>query len=158
MALKIGCDDIISDVAGGGREVAPRPETLAPVALTDVLELPLDLVRRAALCHAHEVANRDMRRYLDEEMHVIARQSPAEDRHAQLRADLPDDVANPDANVTPKDLVAVLRNPHDVIAMMENCVTAGAVRHSRYPRESETSRPAGGLTFPRIPAIGRVYG
>lgn len=27
-----------------------------------------------------------------------------------------------------------------------------------YPRESETSRPPGGLTFPRIPAIERVGG
>ena len=158
MALEIVDDDIVGDVAAGGREVAPRPKALPPIASADVLELPLDLVRGAALGHAHEVANRDMRRYLDEEMHVVARQRPAEDRHAQLGADLPNDIADPDANIAPKHLVAVLRNPHDVIAMMENCVTAGAVRDSRYPRESETSRPTGGLTFPRIPAIGRGCG
>ena len=158
MALEIVHDDIVGDVAAGGREVAPRPEALPPIALADVRELPLDLIRGAALGHAHEVANRDMRRYLDKEMHVIARQSPAEDRHAQLGADLPDDVAHPDTNVTPKHLVAIFGRPDDVIAMMENRVTAGAVRQSRYPRESETSRPAGGLTFPRIPAISRVYG
>jgi len=49
MALQIVHDDIVGDVAAGGREVAPRPETLPPIAFADVLELPLDLVRGAAL-------------------------------------------------------------------------------------------------------------
>lgn len=43
MAVEISHDDVIGDVAGGGREVAPAPEPLAPVALTDMLELLLDL-------------------------------------------------------------------------------------------------------------------
>ena len=40
-----------------------------------MLELLLDLARRAPLCPADEVADRDMRRYLDEHMDLIARQA-----------------------------------------------------------------------------------
>ena len=43
MFVQIVHDDIVGNVARGGREVAPRPETLAPVALADMLELLLDL-------------------------------------------------------------------------------------------------------------------
>src|SRR3546814_10228768 len=60
--------------AGGGREVAPAPEALAPVAFADMFELLLDLARRAVLCPAHEIADRGMRRDFDEHVDVIARQ------------------------------------------------------------------------------------
>ena len=73
MSVKITHDNVIGDVAGGGREVAPAPEALAPVALADMLELLLDLAGRASFCPANEIADRDMRLYLDEHMDVIAR-------------------------------------------------------------------------------------
>src|ERR1035437_3379730 len=99
-----------------------------------------------------------MRRYFDEHMDMIARQSAVDDGHPQFRADLPDDVPYPDANLSMQNLVAILWCPDDVVAMMKNRVTAGRISHSLYPRESETSRPTGGLTFPRIQAIARVEG
>ena len=43
--VQIAHDDIIGNVARGGREVAPYPGVLAPEALADVLELLLDLAR-----------------------------------------------------------------------------------------------------------------
>ena len=43
MAVEIAHDNVFGDVAGGGREVSPTPEPLAPVAFADVLELLLDL-------------------------------------------------------------------------------------------------------------------
>ena len=65
-------DHVIGDVAGCGREVASLPEALAPVSLADVLELLLDLARRTALGAANEVADRDVRWYLDEQVDVMA--------------------------------------------------------------------------------------
>ena len=55
MPVEIAQDDVIADVAGSGREVAPAPEPLALVTLADMLELLLDLARQASLCQAHEV-------------------------------------------------------------------------------------------------------
>ena len=45
MSVEISHDDVIGYVAGCGREVATLPEALAPVALSDVFELLLDLAR-----------------------------------------------------------------------------------------------------------------
>jgi hypothetical protein len=52
--------------------------------------------------------------------------------------------------------VPVLPCPDEMVAMMKSCVTTLAVGHSLQPRKSETSRLAGGLTFPRLQAIERV--
>ena len=45
MSVQVTDDDVIGDVAGGGREVAPLPEALSPIALADVFELLLDFTR-----------------------------------------------------------------------------------------------------------------
>lgn len=158
MFVQIVHDDVVGDVTGSGREVTSRPEPLAPVAFADVLELLLDFPRRTSFGPVDEVADRDMRRYLDEQVDMVARQGAVDDGHAQLRANLPDDVPHSDPHLALQCLVAVLGSPDDMVTMMENRVTAGRISHSLYPRESETSRPPGGLTFPRIQAIARVEG
>ena len=43
MLVQIVHDDIVGDIARGGREVTPRPEALPPEAFADMLELLLDL-------------------------------------------------------------------------------------------------------------------
>ena len=129
--VQIVHDDIVGDVARGGREVASRPETLAPIALADMLELLLDLARRAPLGHAHEVADPDVRRDFDEHVDVITRQRSADDGHAHLGANLPDDVAHPRADFAVKHLVTILGCPDDVIAVVKKRVTPSAVAIDR---------------------------
>lgn len=130
MAVQVAHDDIIGDVAGCGREVAALPEALSPVAFADVLELLLDLARRAALGSAHEIADRDMRRDFDEHVDMIARQSAVDDGHSHFVADLPNDLADPEPDIADQHLVPVLRCPDEMVAMMECRVTAAAIRHS----------------------------
>lgn len=43
-----------------------------PVAFAEMLELLLYFKRRAALCSAHEVADRDVGRDIDKHMHMTA--------------------------------------------------------------------------------------
>ena len=71
-----------------------------------------------------------MGRDFDEHMDMVPRQRPADDGHAHLGADLPDDVPHPRADLAMKHLVAILRCPDDMIAMMKKRVTARAVAHS----------------------------
>ena len=151
MAVQVTHDDVIGDVARGGREVAPRPETLAPVALADMLELLLDFARRAPLGHAHEVADPDVGRDFDEHVDMIARQRPADDGHAHLGADLPDDVAHPRADLAVKHLVTVLGRPDDVIAMVKKRVTAGRIACRASRRLKPFPTEVGGL----IPKAGQ---
>lgn len=88
---------------------------------------------------------------------MIAGQGATNDGYSHFSADLPDDVTDPDPDIADEHLVLVLRSPDEMVAMMQERVTAVAVRHSWYPQGSETSRPSGVLTSLRIPAIGRAH-
>ena len=106
-----------------------------------MLEFLLDASRRTAFGLLDELADRYVRRYLDEQVHVILRQGAADNVYAHLSADLPHDVPHPQAHVADQNLVTVLRSPDDVEPVMKQGVRAAAVRHIGYPRRSETSRP-----------------
>ena len=125
MAVQVSHDDVIGDVAGGGGEVAPAPEALAPVALADVFELLLDFARLPAFCVVHEVSDRDMRRDFDEHVDVIARQRAVDDRHAYLAAYLLAVVADPDPDLAMEHIEPVLERPGEMVAMMRCCVATG---------------------------------
>src|SRR5512141_1474003 len=99
MPVEIVHDDLVGNVAAGGREISAGPEALAPVSLADMLELLLDLSRRSPFRPAHEVADGDMGRDFDEHMDMISRQRAVDDRDAHLGAYLPDDVAHPQAHL-----------------------------------------------------------
>src|SRR5579862_1348309 len=133
MALQIGGDHVIGDVARRGGKVAPRPEVASPVFLSDMLELLLDTAGGAPLGPLYELADRNMRWYLDEQMHMIARQRATDDVHAHLGANLPDNVADPDAYITDQNLVPIFRRPNDMESVVKEGVTAAAIRHSWYP-------------------------
>lgn len=123
MSVEISHDDVVGGVAGCGREVATLPEALAPVPLSDVFELLLDLARRAPLGTTHEVTDRDVRRDFNEHVHMIARQSPIDDDHACLITDLLDDVAHTEPYLTVQHLIPILRRPDEMIAMTKGSVT-----------------------------------
>ena len=95
-----------------------------------MLELLLDLARRASLGPADEVADRDVWRDFDEHVDVITCEGTVDDRHAHLLAHLPDDLAHPQADIANQHLVAILRRPDDVVAMMKSRVTTLAVAQS----------------------------
>ena len=63
-------------------------------------------------------------------MDVIARQGAVDDGHAHFVADLLDDLAHPEADITDEHLVPILRSPDDMVAMMKSRVTTLAVAHS----------------------------
>ena len=52
-------------------------------------------------------------------MDVIAADVPLEDLHLQLRTDRPNDLAEPEADFTPQQLLAVLGDPHQVLLDVE---------------------------------------
>jgi hypothetical protein len=62
---------LVCDVAAGSAEVAPRPEMATPVTFAKFWELHLNAMRRAPFGTANEVADRDMRWYLDEHVDML---------------------------------------------------------------------------------------
>jgi len=118
-------DHVVGNIAAGGGETAPCPESLSPIALADIFKLLLYLARSASLCPAHKVADRNVGRDLDEHMHMITRQSAVDDLHAQLAANLPDDLSHPQTHFTMQHLETVFWCPDNVITMMK-CRVASA--------------------------------
>src|SRR5437588_5016612 len=129
VALNILKYDVISDVPTGRAEISSRPESAAPIALADFWELHLDFVGRTPLGALHQIADGDVGRHRDEHVDVIARQHPLDDLNAHFTTDLPDDVPHPLPQFPLQYLVAILGDPHDMIAVVKNRVTAGAVGH-----------------------------
>ena len=123
MLVKILKYDIVRDVATRGGEVAPSPEMPPPVALAQVRELHLHPMRRPSLDAPHEVADRNMRRDFHEHMDMFSRQNAGYDLDAQFSAHLPDNRSYPLPQRAFQHLVAILRDPDDVIPMVKNRVT-----------------------------------
>jgi len=53
----------------------------------------------------------------DEHMNVVAREHPVNDGHAHLGADLPDDLAHPQAHFAVKHLEPIFRRPDQMVAV-----------------------------------------
>ena len=82
---------------------------------------------------ANEVADRDMRWYLDEHVDVLFGQNAGDDLDSQFLADLPDNRSYPLPQRAFQNLIAVFGDPDDVVAMVKNGVTSGCIAHRLTP-------------------------
>src|SRR5450759_5366904 len=128
MILEILKYRLVCDVSAGRAEVAPRPEMAAPVTFAKFWELHLNAMRRAPFDTANEVADRDMRWYVDEHVDVLFGQNAGDDLDSQFLADLPDNRSYPLPQRAFQNLIAVFGDPDDdVVAMVKNGVTSGCI-------------------------------
>src|SRR5437868_6433172 len=79
MILEILKYRLVCDVAAGSAEVAPRPEMATPVSFAKFWELHLNAMRRAPFDTSNDVADRDMRWYLDEHVDMLFGQNARDD-------------------------------------------------------------------------------
>src|SRR3984893_143709 len=129
MILEILKYRLVCDVAAGSAEVAPRPEMATPVTFAKFWELHLNAMRRAPFDTSNDVADRDMRWYLDEHVDMLFGQNARDDLYPQFLADLPNDGSYPLAQCSFQNLIAIFGNPDDVVAMVKNGVTSGCIAH-----------------------------
>src|SRR6202163_4514009 len=125
----------------------PEPEMPPPVALAQVRELHLHPMRRPSLDAPHEVADGNMRRDFHEHMDMFSRQNAGYDLDAQFSAHQPDNRSYPLPQRAFQHLVAILRDPDDVIPMVKNRVTPACVAH-------RLTDPIGVVAEERLPALG----
>src|SRR2546430_15273841 len=102
MILEILKYRLVCDVAAGSAEVAPRPEMATPVTFAKFWELHLNAMRRAPFDTSNDVADRDMRWYLDEHVDMLFGQNARDDLYPQFLADLPNDGSYPLALFLPE--------------------------------------------------------
>src|ERR1700716_2996273 len=136
MILEILKYSLVCDVVAGSAEVASRPEMATPVTFAKFWELHLNAMRRAPFDTANEVADRDMRWYLDEHVDMLFGQNARDDLYSQFLADLPNDGSYPLAQYSFQNLIAILGNPDDVVAMVKNGVTSGCIVHRKTAKAS----------------------
>src|ERR1700719_2775911 len=135
MILEILKYSLVCDVAAGSAEVASRPEMATPVTFAKFWELHLNAMRRAPFDTANEVADRDMRWYLDEHVDMLFGQNARDDLYPQFLANLPNDGSYPLAQCSFQNFIAILGDPDDVVAMVKNGVTSGYIAHRLTPKK-----------------------
>ena len=107
-------DRLVGYDSRAGHEEPSGPQVPTPAQLVQVAELLQQLPRRLPLDPLHQVARRDVRRARDEQVDVVDAHVALEDLDLQLRTDRPNDLTEPEADVASLDLLAVLRDPHQV--------------------------------------------
>lgn len=85
-------------------------------------------MRTTPLQVLHRPTDRQARRDRHKQMDVIAIHRPSVDHHLMSYRSLTDQLAAPQADITTQNLVAIFRNPYDVIFAVPNRVTAAFVR------------------------------
>src|SRR5580700_1144845 len=128
--LKYG---LVRDVTTCGAKIAPAPEMASPVPFAQFGKLHLHSVGRTSFDTAHKVTDGNVGRYSDEHVDMLFGQNARYDLNAKLLADLLDDRSYPLAQCPLQHLVAILRDPDDVIAMVKNGVTSCGVGHRLTP-------------------------
>src|SRR5687767_12233363 len=87
-----------------GHEEPPGPQMSAPAELPQMAVLLHQVVRTLPFEALHEVARQCVRRAGDEQVDVVDADVPLENLDLQLRADRPDDLPEPKADVTFQEL------------------------------------------------------
>jgi len=125
-------NDFVRDVAGTATEVASCPQMPAPELLLQMRELRQQVMRGSAFQPLHQPADRRLRRNRHEQMHMVLRDVPFQDRDIMLPADITDQIPHPPSHLALQRRPSVLRNPHQVQMDVEYSVRAPPVfRHPR---------------------------
>src|SRR5260370_20321452 len=125
-------DYVVGDVAGTTAEVAARPQMPTPELLLQVRELGQQMVRRAAFQPLQQSADRDLRWQRDQQVHMILRYVPLQDRDLMLPADIPDQIPYPRCHLPLQHRSSVLGDSQQMQVDFEYSVRAPPVfRHPR---------------------------
>ena len=102
-----------------------------PVTFAKFWELHLNAMRRAPFDTANEVADRDMRWYLDEHVDMLFGQNARDDLYPQFLANLPNDGSYPLAQCSFQNFIAILGDPDDVVAMVKPILRSQSMTKKR---------------------------
>src|SRR5690242_8821500 len=93
LLLDVVADDAEGRSAAGGGEVAGRPEHAFPVALADVRALLAQQATGNTLEVVHERGDGQLRRILNEQVHMVVFAVHFHERSLRVRTDLGEDAA-----------------------------------------------------------------
>jgi hypothetical protein len=141
-SVTLPLDDLIRHIATRPYPVPSAPQVLPPVPLLQTHKFTQKLVRTLTLQVLHRSRHRYMRRYPDQQMHMIPIHRPRIDRHLQAPRYIPQQFPRSKPHIPGQDRIPVLRDPYQMIFAVPHCVAATfIVLHASYG-SSSVIRPA----------------
>jgi len=113
-------DNFVRNITRTRYKVPPCPHVPTPECTAYPFVLHHQFPRRLPLEQFHQLTDGDMGRYRYEDMDMIFRHMPLDDLHIVTLAYLPDEISQPNRNVSTQYWLAVFRDPHDVILDVVN--------------------------------------
>jgi hypothetical protein len=127
LLLNVLLDDFVGHVAARHAEVPSGPHVPPPELLAQVRELVHQFVRTLPFQHLEQPADRDLRRDAHEQMHVILRDVPLDDRDLLIATDFAEQFPEPESDFARHDRLAVLGDPDQMQVYLEGSMRAAPV-------------------------------
>lgn len=122
LLLNVLLDDFVGDVAARHAEVPSGPHLPPLELLSQVRELVHQLVGTLPFQHLEQPADGDLRQNRDEQVHVILRDVPFDDRDLLVATDFAEQLSEPQPDFARHDRLAVLGHPDQMKVYLERSV------------------------------------
>src|SRR5712692_5559785 len=120
-------DDLVRHVAAGRYEVATRPQVPTPEQLAQLSSIHQEMVGGLALDRLHHTARSQVRRHVEQQMHMVRPDVAPQDLDIMRSTDLSNQIADVRGNVTAEHRLAILRAEHEVVVQLMNSMGGSAV-------------------------------
>ena len=117
-------DGFVRDVAATDTKVAARPQVTPPEFLSQMWKLLHQFVGTLPLQHLEQPTDGQARRHAHEQMDVIARDVPFDDRHFMSAADFSYQFSDSRADFSAHHGFAILCNPNNMQMDAKDCMRA----------------------------------
>ena len=124
LLLNVLLDGLVRDVARTDAEVSTRPHVPPPELLPQVRKLTHHLVRCLPFQHLEQATDGHLRWNRDEQMHMIFRDVPFDNRDFLVTADFSNQLSQTGADLARHDWLAVLGDPDQMQVNAKNRVCA----------------------------------
>src|SRR6266487_1457636 len=120
-------DDLVRHIAAGRDEVATRPQVPAPERVAQLSAIHQEVMGSLALYRLHHAARSQMRRHVQQQMHMVRPDVASQYLNVVRAADFADQVPHLDRDVAPEDRLAILRAKHEVVVQLMNGMGGSAI-------------------------------
>lgn len=134
MRLNVLLDKLVGHIARTRSKVAACPQMSPPELAAQFSELFHHLAAAATLDSLHQVADRYLRWYRHQQVHMVKRNMPAQDVYIQRSARLPYQFSQPSSYLASQYRLAIFRDPYQMVLQIVDCVARFTIAHHRIVR------------------------
>ncbi len=118
LQLDVLRNDVVGHIAARRHKVTPSPKVPTPEGLTQGPKLSHEPIRSLSLDGLHHTARRQMRRYTQEEVHVVLADVPLQNLDVVPTTYLPNQFPKPKCHVSTQHRLAVLGYEYKMVVQL----------------------------------------